>query len=206
MLGTIVRALPVVLLLGGALPAQAQLTKRIGEAAKERITERKQRTKDHVVQRATEPVDSAVERVAAPIDSLAGQVGGGAAGAVSRLGREDAAAREAEELRLVEALSTVGRAELTGIAFAPGSDRLQEDGGPGFAALVNVLAANPGAYLIEGWAPPTEGGGRPSLGERRAAELKSSLVARGIPPGQLFAAAARGPLPQGAQLAIVRMQ
>ncbi len=135
MLGTIVRALPVVLLLGGALPAQAQLTKRIGEAAKERITERKQRTKDHVVQRATEPVDSAVERVAAPIDSLAGQVGGGAAGAVSRLGREDAAAREAEELRLVEALSTVGRAELTGIAFAPGSDRLQDDGGPGFAAL-----------------------------------------------------------------------
>lgn len=45
-----------------AAPVEAQLLQEIKESARQKVEDRKARTRAHVVDRATEPVDSALER------------------------------------------------------------------------------------------------------------------------------------------------
>jgi outer membrane protein OmpA-like peptidoglycan-associated protein len=172
-----------------AQPVEAQLGDRIIRSAKQKLEERKERTKENVVQRATEPVDSTLERVAAPVDSVVGRAAAGAAVAVSRVGRSRAAEVEVEARRLSDELAATGRVEVPGIAFVPGMEQL----GPGSETYVSALAAAlngaPGAFLIEGRAGTDEDGtGGRTLGGLRAAAVKASLVAEGVADVQLFAA------------------
>jgi outer membrane protein OmpA-like peptidoglycan-associated protein len=199
-------ALTVLALLVLAAPARAQLLKEIKESARQKVGERKERTRAHVIQRATEPVDSALERGIRPVDSLVSKAATGAGRSVARLGREGEAARDQERQRLTEALAVQGRAELPGLAFTDGSDALEPGTEPFLAALVDVLDADPGVFLLEGSGDASNDAGGRTLGEQRAAAVKSALVAAGIPAGRLFGVG-RGDEAVGTpRMSVARMQ
>jgi outer membrane protein OmpA-like peptidoglycan-associated protein len=184
-------------------PAQAQLTKLIKERVKQKVEDRKRMTEENLVTRATEPADSALERMMSPVDSVAGEVGSKAAAAVSRAGRgSDSIAKEAE---LLEQQLASGRAELTGVAFEPGSDALTGASEPTLSALAQVLAGMEGVFLLQGRADAGSGpdGG---LAERRALALKNWLVGMGVPGERIFAAGDGIVTEAGAPASIVRVQ
>ena len=176
------------LTLAATAPLQAQLGDRIVRSAKQKVEERKERTRDHLVHRATEPVDSTLERVAAPVDSAVGRAAGGAAATVARIGRSRSAEIDEEADRLIEELAAGGRAELAGISFAAGSDQPEPSSAIHLTALARALGRMEGTLLIEGRAEADEvpGGGR-ALAKLRAAAVKHALVGEGIEAARLFA-------------------
>ena len=207
-----VTRLHLIALLGGvssafARPVEAQLGDRIVRSAKQKVEERKERTKEHLVQRATEPVDSTLERIAAPVDSVVGRAAGGAAVAVSRVGRSRAAEIEAEARRLSEELSTAGRAEVAGIVFAAGMDQPEPGSEIYLSALARALSGMQSAFLIEGRAGMDEdGAGGRELGGRRAAAVKTSLVAQDLMNTQVFAVGRTVEDGPAVPITVVRMQ
>jgi outer membrane protein OmpA-like peptidoglycan-associated protein len=199
-------ALTALALLVLAAPAQGQLLKEIKESARQKVAERKERTRAHVIQRATEPVDSALERGIRPVDSLVSQAATGAGRSVARLGREDEAMRDQERQRLTEALAVQGRAELPGLAFSAGSDALEPGAEPVLAALADVLAADPGVFLLEGLGDASNEAGGRTLGEQRAAAVKSALVAAGVPANRLFGVGREDEAMGASRVSVARMQ
>jgi outer membrane protein OmpA-like peptidoglycan-associated protein len=199
-------ALTALALLALAAPAEAQLLKEIKESARQKVTERKERTRAHAVQGATEPVDSALERGIQPVDSFVAKAATGAGAAVSRLGREDEAAAVEAERRLKDGLALEGRADLPGLAFAPGADVPAPGADRHLAAVANVLAMEESVFLVEGRAGAEDPPGDRGLGERRAAAVKSALVSAGIPGSRLFTAGRQEPATGTALVSVVRMQ
>ena len=199
-------ALTALTLLALATPAEAQLLKEIKESARQKMTERKERTKAHAVQRATEPVDSALERGIQPVDSFVAKAATGAGAAVSRLGREDEAAAVEAERRLREGLALEGRADLQDLTFAPGADVPEPGADRYLAAVANLLAMEESVFLVEGRTRAEDPPGDRGLGERRAAAVKSALVAAGIPGSRLFSAGRQQPAAGAALVSLVRMQ
>ena len=171
------------------------------------MAERRERTRAHVIERATEPVDSALERGIRPVDSLVSQAATGAGQTVARLGREDEATRAQERQRLMESLAVEGRVELPGLAFAPGSGTLEPGADPFLAALVDVLAAEAGVFLLEGLGDGPKAPQARALGEQRAAAVKAALVAAGVAGSRrLFSVGRESETAGAARLALVRMQ
>jgi outer membrane protein OmpA-like peptidoglycan-associated protein len=193
--------------LSAARPVEAQLGDRIVRSAKQKAQERKERTKEHLVYRATEPVDSTLERIAAPVDSVVGRAATSAAVTMSRVGRSRAAEIEVEALRLSEELATTGRAEVPGVAFAPGTDQPEPGSEIHLSALAAALRGAEGVFLVEGRAAADEDptGGR-ALGGLRAAAVKASLLARGLPAVQLFTAGQVADADGAVPITVVRMQ
>ena len=199
-------ALTALALLILAAPAQAQLLKEIKESARQKVGERKERTRAHVIQRATEPVDSALERGIRPVDSLVSQAATGAGRSVARLGREGEATRDQERQRLTEALALQGRAELPGLVFTDGSEALEPGSEPFLAALADLLAADPGVFLLEGSGDASNDAGGRALGEQRAAAVKSALVAAGVPASRLFGVGREDETAGASRVSVARMQ
>ena len=196
-----------VLALGTSQPVEAQLGDRIVRSARQKVEERKERTRENLVQRATEPVDSSLERIAAPVDSVVGRAGVGAAAAVSRMGRSQAAEVEAEARRLSEELAATGRAEVPGIAFEVGADQPHPGSEGHLSALAVALRGGPGPFLIEGRARAEEdGSGGRVLAGLRAAAIKAALVAEGLDGARLFTAGRRGEDDGAVPITVIRVQ
>jgi hypothetical protein len=73
------------------------------------------------------------------------------------------------------------------------------------AAVAGVLAMEESVFLVEGRTGGQDPPGDRGLGERRAAAVKSALVAAGIPGSRLFSAGRQEPA-GAALVSVVRMQ
>jgi outer membrane protein OmpA-like peptidoglycan-associated protein len=165
--------------------AEAQFTQRVAERVKQAAAERKRQTEENAVNRAAEPADSALARVSEPVESLTARVGGKAGAAVGRLGRsQDDAAQE--EARIRQELAA-GRADLPGVGFEPGNDRLTASSEPSLRALVRIMTDSPGVFLIQLRADPGEASNPSQLPSLRATAIKHWLVSNGIPAERVFA-------------------
>ncbi|MBC7791048.1 MAG: OmpA family protein [Anaerolineae bacterium] len=82
-----------------------------------------------------------------------------------------------------------GRTVIQGIHFVKATDRITPASGAHLARLAKLLAARPDTFLIEGH---TDNTGNPAadqaLSEKRAAVVKSRLMAEGVSGARLFVA------------------
>ena len=182
-------------------PAEAQLTKRIAQAVKQKVSDRSKELQDSITKRATEPVDSALVRTSS-VDSLASKASAKAGQAVSTVGRRSTMG--AEEKRVRAGVAS-GRLDLTfnfernkSVISAP-TEEMQ--------ALAKVLAESPNVVLLQGLADPGLTSGKAQkLAEDRAVALKSALVALGVPADRLFTAAGGVAPPGVASLFVQRIR
>lgn len=175
------------------------------ERIKQKAAERKRQTEENLITRAAEPADSALERIMSPVDSAAARAGGKAGAAVARVARgPDPVSQEETQLR--EQLAA-GRADLTGVAFDPGTDALNPASDPTLAALARVLASATEVFLLQGRADAgTSSADAQPLAELRAVALKNWLVGAGVPGERIFAAGDGAATPQGVLASVLRMQ
>ncbi|HJU72435.1 MAG TPA: OmpA family protein [Gemmatimonadaceae bacterium] len=188
-----------------ALPiasAEAQLPKRISQAIKQKVSDRKREMEDSITKRATEPVDSALVR-ASKVDSLAAKASAKASAMVSTVGRGKQ--MSAEEKALRGALAA-GRLDLTDLAFARGkSDPIISP--EALQLLAKVLGDLPNVYLVQGRADAGMAkAAAQKLAEKRALAFKTALVAQGVPAERLFAAGDGSAQPGGALASVLRVQ
>jgi outer membrane protein OmpA-like peptidoglycan-associated protein len=81
-----------------------------------------------------------------------------------------------------------GRAVLSGVGFADGSDALTVASEPYLARLAKLIAGGGATYLLEAHvAPRGDAVADQALSDRRAATVKTRLVAAGVPATRIFA-------------------
>jgi len=92
-----------------------------------------------------------------------------------------------------------GRAVIGGLAFIGATDTLESASEAAVARIATALTSMPGIFLIEAHVPPSgEMLAEQSLTDRRAAALRTRLIAAGVPATRLVAmgfGASRTPAP-----------
>jgi len=171
--------------------AEKKLEARIAKADST-ATARAAQTVDSTLAKTGRGVDTLVNRTAALADAAVDKTQDVVSSAAGALAGEDA-----NHEKLVADLAA-GRAVLAEIRFEGASDQLTRDSDPHVEHLAKLLRTQTGRFVIEGHVDDTgNAAGDHTLSEKRAAALKSRLVAAGVPPERLFAmglGAARPPV------------
>ena len=195
--------------------------KKIREQARQKIETRKAKADSVAIERVGRTVDSTLTKTGRGVDTVVNRAAGLADAAVNRTASVISAAGrklaggDDEDAKLAAAVAT-GRAVVPGIRFEERTDMLALDAAPHVARLARLLVAQPGIFVLEGHVEATgDDAGDRDLSQRRAAALRTRLVAAGLPAERLFAmglggtrpaAGAAGAAPPGARIEIARLQ
>lgn len=171
-------------------PAQAQsILKRIKDQTTKRVEDRRAQLDSTVLQTTGGAVDSALAKSGRGADAVVTKAGDVANTAISTtekgvksvVGASDPAHEMATRL-------AGGRAVLEDIRFVQGADQLDPSCADVLKQLAAAIVATPGTYLIEGHTDPLPPpGDAQALSQRRAAAVKTQLVANGVPGDRLLA-------------------
>ena len=171
-------------------PAQAQsILKRIKDQTTKRVEDRRAKLDSTVMTTTGGAVDSALAKSGRGADAVVTKAGDVANTAISTtekgvksvVGASDPAHEMATRL-------ASGRAVLEDIRFVQGADQLDPSCADVLKQLAAAIVATPGTYLIEGHTDPLPPpGDAQALSQRRAAAVKTQLVANGVPGDRLLA-------------------
>ncbi len=192
--------------------SHAQLLKTVQARAQARVRESRARADSAVLARTGSIADSSLGKTDRAVTKTAEAVGGVMDTAISRTSRGIGAVAGSVAHGHATDLLASGHLVLADLRFAPGSAELPADAATVLAPVARALARDTSAYLVEGHA--TDGGDaatNQTLSTRRAAAVKSALVAAGVPAARLFGTGygdARPPVDGGAatRIELTRMQ
>ncbi len=168
------------------------LLKAIKEQTRKKIATRKAQADSAAIKRVGQTVDSTLEKTGRGMDTVVNRAAGIADLAVDKTADAISAASRSltgsDDDDALAAALTSGRAVLSGIGFEERTDVLAPDAEPHVARLARLLVAQTGTFVIEGHVEATGDQARDlELSQRRAAALKTRLVASGVPAERLFA-------------------
>ena len=201
-------------------PASAQIGRALKERTARKLEQRKEAAETTLVRAADRAVDSTLEKTGRGVDSI---VDHGAVAIDTALNRVEHAAQETGR-RLAEhgketsdpwaADLAAGRAVIHDITFKPNGVEPTNSSQATLRRLARALKAQQAAYLVEAHVEPSgDVNADLQLSQRRAGEIKSRLVAAGVPEARLFAVgqgstrlSATGQSSLGARIEVARMQ
>jgi outer membrane protein OmpA-like peptidoglycan-associated protein len=172
-------------------PAQAQsILKRIKDQTTKRVEDRRAKLDSAVMKTTGGAVDSALAKSGRGADAVVTRVGDVANTAISTTeqGVKRAVGVGSDPGKELATKLAGGRAVLDDIRFTAGSDQLDPASTAVVTHLAAAIVATPGVYLIEAHTDPLPPpGDAQALSQRRAAAVKSQLVAAGVPAERLLA-------------------
>lgn len=140
---------------------------RLKDEARRRVTDRKQAKEDSIVARAGDAVDSTVSRAERAFTASVNP--------------------QSREARRTRAALEEGRLVLEKVSFDAGSAALAAGSEAQLAQLAAALSEVSGTFLVEAHvAPNANSRSAKALSDKRAAVVKTWLVAAGIPAQRLF--------------------
>ncbi len=180
----------ILLVLSTPPSVEAQLWDRIKSKSAERLKAHKAQADSAVEKTAVGAVDSTLEKTGRGVDSVMTATNrvvattlNGIEGAAYSLFQGDRKKSDA----LAHALAS-GSLVLREIEFEKSSPQLSPKGQQVLEQLAEAVRATPGTFLIEGYTDALgDSTATRALSDHRAAAVKASLVAAGIPAGRLFA-------------------
>ena len=198
--------------LGGALKARFQ--KKIDarrDSADTAIARAADKAMDSSLTKTGRAADTVINRTSNVLDTVMNRTESGVAGAGKALTGGGSGAPDPIATDLA-----AGRAVVNTIEFAPGTDTPSHNSEAVFKRMAKAIKATQGAILIEGHVEATgDAAADQALSLKRAAMVKSRLIAAGVPETRLFtmgfgsmraAAAANGAAPVNSRIEIARMQ
>ena len=172
-------------------PLQAQsILKRIKDQTVKRVEERKAKLDSVVVTTAGGTVDSALAKGGRGADAVVNKVGDVAntAIATTERGVKNVVGGRADPVKEIAGRLASGRAVFDDVRFVTGADQLDPSAIDGLKHLAAAIVATPGTYLIEAHTDPNPpSADAQALSQRRAAAVKTQLVANGVPAERLLA-------------------
>jgi outer membrane protein OmpA-like peptidoglycan-associated protein len=170
--------------------AQAQgILKRIKEQTTKRLEDRRAKLDSSVMKTTGGAVDSALAKSGRGADAVVTRAGDVAntAIATTEKGLKNVVGVADPASDISTRLAT-GRAVFDDIRFAQGADQLDPSSAEALKRLATAIVAAPGTYLIEGHTDPAPSpADAQALSQRRAAAVKTQLVANGVPADRLLA-------------------
>ncbi|MEW5918710.1 MAG: OmpA family protein [Gemmatimonadota bacterium] len=152
------------------LPSNADaqsVLRRLKDEARRRVTDRKQAKEDSIVARAGDAVDSTVSRAERALTASVNP--------------------QSREARRTRAALEEGRLVLEKVSFDAGTATLAAGSDAQLAQLAAALSEVSGTFLVEAHAAPNANArAAKALSDKRAAAVKTWLVAAGIPAQRLF--------------------
>ena len=171
--------------------AEAQIWKTIKEHAAKKAAEKTAEATAKVVETSNNAVDSGLTKTGRGVDTLVNKAGTVADTVMNKT--EHGVASVAKSLTggsgggdKIKASLVAGRLVLADLKFAPGSADVSADGGKTLDKVAKAILSTDVTYLVESHATDgADAAANQALSEQRGANVKTRLVAAGVPTARL---------------------